>query len=478
MNTFVNSINSVARTENNMRALNTTGSPCLDLFGSIGSSRGKDIIPAFMAAANKDVDTAVRIIQWARDIRGGAGERELFRSVLRNLEQTYPMLLLESRLLENVAEIGRYDDLLIFTRGSEVYNKALTLFAIALSKGDGLASKWAPRKGPIAADIRKLLCLTPRQYRKYIVHHTKVVEQKMCAKEWDEITYDHVPSVAMTKYRNAFAKNDPEGFQKYLESLNTGESKVNASAVYPYQVTKLLGGTFDMSYRIGYTPIIGDNNLTLAQAMWESLPNYMNDKNILAVCDNSASMNISVAKGVTAMDVAVSLTMYTASKNTGAFKDLSVSFSDNASFVRHSGNLHNRLVSVCSAQWAGSTNLHSVFNLVLEHAITNDVPGTDMPEYIVIFSDMQFNQCIRHDDSAIQMIRRKYNQYGYKVPKVVFWNLRATSNVPVSSKDENTALVSGFSPSLMKVILSGNTTKFDPETIMRDTVGIPRYDWM
>ena len=478
----------LARTENGMRARSTTSNANLDLFGSIGAMRGKDVVPAFAAAYAENKDYALRIAQWARDVRGGSGERQIYRDILLWLEKNDPKTLFESNLLRNLPEIGRFDDLFIF-KTVDGQAHALSVFIDFLKSGNGLAAKWAPRKGQLAVILRRALGMSPKQYRRFVVRNTNVVEQQMCAKNWSEINYSHVPSVAMTRYLKAFKRNDPQGFEAWKAALTRkdGTAKVNAGAVYPYDVTALLGGAKDLSGGYGYSRGYGTfgrrghfnyDQLPVAQGMWDALPDYMNGKNVLAVCDNSGSMQSPVAgkSTVSALDVAASLTMYTAQRSKGAFRDLSISFSDNAEWCRHRGDLIDRLTAVCSMSW-GSTNLHSVFDLILNHAVSNRVPASDMPEMIVIFSDMQFNSCTRYDDSASQMIRRKYENAGYDMPNVVYWNLRATDNVPVKFNDAGVALVSGFSPSLMKSVLSADTDRLTPEGVMKATILNTRYNW-
>lgn len=483
MNTFVNTVNSVnphavARTENGMRARASTADPNLDLFGSIGAMRGQDVIPAFTQAFNTNKDEAVRTALWARDIRGGAGERKLVRDILLWLAKNDESTLVNSQILNKLPELGRFDDLLIFEPNSKAFRKAISIYTNYLLQGNGLAAKWAPRKGPVAEVLREALSMSPRQYRKFVVNNTSVVETQMCANNWNEINYEQVPSVAMTRYQKAFGRHDPEGLGLFRNAVSKGEAKVNASAVYPYDILRMLGGARDMSYSYGYGDSFKKENLEVATGMWDALPNYMNDAKMLCVCDNSGSMQSQLAKSqTTVMDVAVSLTMYAASKNTGAFKDLSVSFSEDAKFIQHKGNLIDRLKAVCSAKW-GSTNLHSVFNLVLNHAVRNRVSAEDMPDYIVIFSDMQFNNCVHYDDSAIRMIQRKYEDAGYEVPQVIFWNLRDAGNKPVKHNEQGVALVSGFSPALMKSILAADMNRFTPRQVMLDTIMSPRYDWI
>lgn len=486
MNTFVNHINKpyikapiVARTQNGMRARSTTANPALDLFGSIGASRGKNILPAFEAAYRDNKDLALRIAQWARDVRGGAGERQLYRDILLWLEANDLDTLVTSNLIPNLAEIGRFDDLLIFKSG-QAKLRAYQVIADALNAGNGLCAKWMPRKGPVALELRKVFGMTPKQYRKSLVQLTNVVETAMCAKNWNEINFSHVPSVAMSRYMTAFYRNAPEVFQTYKDALarNDGSAKVNASAIYPYEIIKMLGGARDLSY--GYNTYGGSRYEfnQVAQSMWEALPNYMGNKNVLAIVDNSGSMQTQLKNStVTAMDVATSLGLYAAEKSSGAFKDLTIGFSETAKFVQLSGKLNERLTQMCSAPWGGSTNLHSVFDLMLNHALRYGVPARDMPATVLILSDMQFNHCVRHDDSAMQMIRRKFENAGYEMPQVVFWNLVDYGNKPVKFDDSGVALISGFSPAIMEAVLSDGLESFTPENVMLKAVNKERYNW-
>lgn len=452
-----------ARTENGMKALHSTLSATTDLFFKIGASRGKDIVPAFETAFQEDADLALRVAQWARDVRGGAGERQLFRDILCHLELHHPDVLLGTRLLENVAELGRWDDLLIFG-SAPVKNRTYQLIARALAAENGLCAKWMPRKGSRAVEFRKFLGLSPRQYRKLLVKLTKVVETQMCQKQWSDINFSHVPSLAMSRYTKAFGRNAETEFTAYKEALKKGDPsvKINAGAVYPYDVIKTIR-----------------SDHAIADQMWEALPNYMGEdgSSMLAVVDVSGSMGAAVASGVSAMDVAISLGLYTASKNKGAFSDLFLTFSSQPQFVHLKGTLSQRYTQMSKAKWDMSTNLHGAFNEILRVATTNHVPAEEMPKILLILSDMQFNVCVRFDDTAIAMIRRKYEEAGYQMPAVVFWNINSHDNVPVKFDEKGVALVSGFSPSIVKSLLSADINAYSPEAIMRQTVMSDRYNY-
>lgn len=460
-----------ARTENGMRSLASTLSANLDLFGSL--TRGKNLVPAFEAAFKENPDTAVRIAQYARDIRGGQGERQIFRDFMLHLERTRPDILVDSNLLKNVSEIGRFDDLLIFTN-SEVRDVAFSIIAKALSEGNGLAAKWMPRKGPVANELRNYLKLTPKQYRKLLVRLTDVVETAMCNREFDSINFSHVPSVAMSRYMTAFHTRAPEPFATYKAALAKGEDKsvkVNASAVYPYQVLGMVQG-----YRNYYGAV--DNNV-VADKMWDALPDYMDGKRVLPMVDVSGSMNRTVPGSMTnVMDVAISLGLYCSGRTKSeAFKDLFLTFSASPQFVKVQGTLSERAGQMVRANWDMNTNLHAAFDAILAAAINNRLPENEMPEVLLILSDMQFDQCARFDDSALQMIRRKYEVAGYKMPAIVFWNLNDRGDKPVRFNENGVALVSGFSPAIMKSVLAADLDKFTPESVMLDAVMVSRYNW-
>lgn len=454
-----------ARTWNGMRALESTLSKNVDLFFKIGASRGKDITKDFERAYHEDRDTALRIIQWARDVRGGAGERTLYRQVMLFLEMNYKNDLLNTRLLSNLAEIGRWDDLLIF-RTPEVKAQAFMLINEALAANNGLCAKWMPRKGIEAVELRSALGWSPKFYRKRLVELTKVVETQMCSKDWDAINFSHVPSVAMSRYTKAFGKNAPDAFTAYKEALKKGDPnvKVNAGAVYPYDVVK--------------TSKKGD--AALADEMWKALPNFVGDAKILPLVDVSGSMHQKVGgyaskSDLMIIDVAVSLGLYCADKNTGAFKDLFLTFSSAPKFVHLKGTLSQKIRQMETSDWGMSTDLHRAFDKILKVAVSKNVPAEDMPAVLMIMSDMQFNCCTGYDDSAIQMIQRKYENAGYTMPVVVFWNLNAADNVPVRFDEKKTALISGFSPSIMKSVLEADMEMITPVGIMRKAIDSDRY---
>ena len=470
MTTFVNAVvNQEARTENGMKARKSTANSVVDLFYNIGASRGKDIVPAFTAAYVQDKGLALRVAAWARDARGGAGERQLFRDILKYLEKTDTEAC--KALLAKVPEIGRWDDIFIFET-KEMKSVAYTMLGDALRERNGLAAKWTPRKGEVAREIREFFGMSPKFYRKSLVEMTKVVESQMCAKTWDEINFSHVPSVASARYKKAFNRNTPK-YGEYVAALVKGDNpevKVNASVVYPYDVLKGRINAYGVSF--------DKTELDLIQKQWEALPNYLGDANILPLVDVSGSMTCAAGKNtkLSCLEVAVSLGLYLADKNTGKFKDTFLTFSGTPELLHLKGNINQKIDQMVKSKWAMDTNLVAAFKKILDVAVNGKVDQKEMPAMLLILSDMQFNQCVEFDDSALQAIERTYRNAGYEMPKVVFWNLNSSyGNAPVKFDESGTALVSGFSPAIVKPLLSGDMDSFTPEAVMLKTIMDDRY---
>ena len=470
MSTFVNAVkNQSVRTENGMKARANTANALTDLFFKIGAMRGKNVIPAWTAAYVQDAALAGRIALWARDVRGGAGERKIFRDILTDLAKNDKDRAIA--LMHKVPELGRWDDLFVLIN-TELESYAFEMIRQALEKNNGLCAKWMPRKGEEATKLRAFLGWSPKFYRKRLVELTKVVEQDMCANKWDDINFNHVPSVASARYKKAFARHTAKYKEWAAKLVSTdpkvkAEVKVNAGAVYPYDVIKGIG--------YGYSP--ENENHVIAQ--WEALPNYVGDASILPLVDVSGSMTSRVGTNpsLTHLDVAVSLGLYLADKNKGKFKDTFLTFSGSPDLVHLKGNVVQKVKQMSTSKWEMNTDLHKAIQKVLDVAVQGKVPQEEMPQMLLVLSDMQFDQCVRYDDSAMQMIARKYEEAGYAMPAIVFWNLNARDNAPAKHNDKGVALVSGFSPAIVKSVLSADLSQFTPEGIMMKTIMSERYDY-
>jgi hypothetical protein len=211
------------------------------------------------------------------------------------------------------------------------------------------------------------------------------------------------------------------------------------------------------------------------------MENFVGDANVLPLVDVSGSMTTkaggsSSKSETTCLDVAVSLGLYVADKNKGKFKDTFLTFSEKPELLHLKGNIVQKVKQMVDSSWGMNTNLVKAMDKILKTAVEGGVPQEEMPEVLLIMSDMQFDRCAKFDDSAMQMIARKFEAAGYALPKIVFWNLNAHDNVPVKHDASGVALVSGFSPAIMVSVLGGDTEQFTPEAIMRKAIMVPRYD--
>lgn len=490
MNTFVNTINpidldnqvtydtSIQLTDNGAVSYASSLNHNVDLFFRIGSARGQNLNDAFDKAFAEDPNMAIRMLQWVRDVRGGAGERQTFRSILKHMESQPKYHYYLSRIIPNIAEIGRWDDFFVF-QTKKYKEMAYRQIEIALAKGNALAAKWCPRERSnrkedrqIARELMAFLKLSPKAYRKLLVDGTKVVETQMCAKEWDQINFQAVPSVASRRYAKAFGKNATVAYSDYLVKVAEGGAKMNASAIFPYDVASIA-----TQWNADATSVLA------ADLQWKALPDYTNGKRILAMIDLSSSMN-DLVPGTrhSHRHMAISLGLYVAEKNKGAFKNVFLAFSEDP-VIGHvkDGNIVARYQSIANSVVAYSTNFQKAFDYILIHAIKHKVSNDEMPEIIVVPSDMQFS-ATGSTTTNFQSIRNKFENAGYSMPKLVFWQMNGSkTDTPTRSNQDNVSLISGFSPAILKSVLGDVEIEKAPVEapidIMKKALFIPRYDF-
>ena len=467
-------------TDNGDVAYKSTLDTHLDIFGQISSYRNsteKDILAVFSKAYSENDLIARKLIFWARDVRGGAGERRFFRICLKWIAENNPEDL--TPILDLVPEYGRWDDLFVlFDTPLEEDMLELVSMQLAedyLSETPSLLAKHMPsintsseKTNALGRRFVRAIGTTQKKYRKFlsaIRSKLSIVEKAMSEKRWTDINYDKIPSKAGLKYRAAFYRNDEDRYTRFLSDLSDGVKKVNSSALYPYEViSPILDGN--------------DSNDILLQGMWENLPDYISgsSERILPLIDVSGSMNVG-SGNTTPIKIAISLGMYLSERLTGEYKNHFMTFSEQPQLVKITGKtVLEKVRNINRADWDMSTDLDSVFELLLKTAIKNKISTESLPTKIMIFSDMQFNSCTK--DTKLSLFRRwkmRFKECGYTLPDLVFWNLDAsTGQLPVTKHDSGTLLVSGFSPSLMKGILSNKTV--DPVSMMLEVISSERYE--
>lgn len=464
----------VTKTENSMPAFKSTTNACLDLFFQGGAYRERssnDAIRLFNAAYKENSEIAVMILAYLRDARQGTGERKFFREVIRYLAN--------NNISFNVAYvpvIGRWDDLLSLF-GTPLQTDALQVIADALlaEKPDGLCAKWMPRKDKFARIIREFLKLYPKDYRKLLVKHTQVVETKMCDKNWGEINYSHVPSVANIKYNKAFLRNDEDRRREFLAAAKKGDVKVHATVAFPHSIVAMMlpRGTFRISDGESLARHVTKNDTAIA--MWKNLPNVVGNgsKRILVCSDVSNSMHPPYSKTADPFNMSVALGIYFSEHLKGPFNNAFITFSKKPYLQYTSGDLYERLGQV-RIENPSNTNIEGIFELVLKTAQKVSLPEDQMPTDILIISDMEFDRALAYPkNDAFAVIRKMYADAGYDMPNIIFWNVNGRNeHMPIGRDARGVALVSGASPNAIRSVLDGVTT---PADVMLRTVQTERY---
>jgi hypothetical protein len=450
------------KTMNGENALDGSGNKSVDLFYNIGSSRNsqESILQLFKESLVNDPTTTGAILAWARDARSGAGERLTFRNLLRKLIGMDKSLA--EKLIRLAPQLGRYDDLRS-ALNTPLQKVALEEWAKGLEEGNELAYKWVNVKKDTL--LRDHLGLNSKDFRKKIVAgRPSIVEKKMCANEWKDIDYNKVPSVAMNKHSKAFRKNDEDRFDSWV---NSDVTEVKASVLYPYQV---------------YKTSREDN--ALASKQWKAMTMEIG-ANILPMIDVSGSMMDPASNNVSCLEVAVSLGVYIAQKNTGSFQNKVITFSETPEMVElpQTDNVRDVFYAVERTDWGMSTNFQTAYQLILDQALQFRVSQDELPEYLVVLSDMQMNEAteggygwssqrdVPQFETAYGKMKKAFADHGYTIPKVIFWNLNASyGNFPSTSTEEGVAMVSGFSPFIMKAIVDADLDRISPQSIMESTI--------
>lgn len=490
-------------TENGAVGYLTSGKELLDINFAVASLRRaepREIYDRFMRAFFEDKVTAMKWLFFARDVRGGLGERRLFRSVFERMAETNPEYIVP--LINLVPEYGRYDDLwsLLDTKLADnvmaLVKKQLAEDVKAASRGESISllAKWLPSANASSPTTRryakmifKRIGITERDYRRMLSRLRKkldVVERKMSARTWDEIKYEAVPSRANLIYNNAFLRNDEDRRREFLASLEKGETKINAGTLYPHDIVS------KYMTEHGWSNAVKPLDQTL-EALWKALPDTVQGcGNTIVVADGSGSMTTKVGGGATtALDVANALAIYFAERSSGQFKDQYITFSERPQLVDLSKgkNLREKIQIALQHDEVANTNIEAVFDLILSTAIQNHMVQEDLPKNILIISDMEFDGCAtcgasggrygygrsRPSSRLFQVIAKKYADAGYQIPRMVFWNVNSrTGTIPVIENDMGVALVSGFSTNIVKMVMSGKT---DPYECLLETLNSERY---
>lgn len=467
------------RTENGAVALNTTSDARLDLFSTIGSLREADdtrVQSLFAEAYRQDHLSTAKILFYARDIRGGLGERKVFRTLLRYAAEYHPEAIRPN--LDLVGVFGRYDDLYVLIGTpleNDMWDAMKKQFEEDLKnlndgKAISLLAKWIKTADASSAETRRIGILTAQKLGypvynfKRIVRSMrrkiKVVESLMSAGRWDEIQYSEVPSRAMMIYRKAFMRHDEERFNSFINKAVTGEAKINASTLFPYDIVEKF--------------MYGHESSKVLEAQWKALPDYVEKgTNALVMADTSGSMT---CYGGRPMATSVGLAIYFAERNVGAYHNLFMSFSGEADIVVLRGEtLEQKINNVKRTHWEQNTNLKAAFDKVLDIAKKNDIPQDEMPKAIVVISDMEIDRCGNREWTFYDKMAAKFAKHGYVIPNIIFWNVNSRHDIFHADKDrKGVQLASGQSVTVFRQILQN--LGYNPVEAMENTINSERYE--
>lgn len=492
----------ITRTENGAVTRNTTMSALLDLFGTGAAYRTRsesDCIVLFQKAFDENPVYALKCLFYLRDARGGQGERRFFRVVTKWLADNKTTVM--KRNLKYVPEFGRWDDLYAFI-GTALEKDAFDLmgeqFVLDLQcKTPSLLAKWlksentsSAQSRALATKTRKAFGLTPREYRKSLSvlrARINVLERLMSAGQWDKIEFDKIPSKAGLVYRNAFARHDVERMRAdkdavaYKDFMQDKNTKVNAKALYPYEVVAKATDYSGMNNGWYWSENYGRNNPIERAAInkyWDNLEDYFNGASLDALCmiDTSGSMWGSDASAP--INVAISIGLYAAERARGPFHGHYISFSSRPQLIETYGSdFVDKVRRIYSTNLCENTNIEAAFDMLLDTAIKSHCRQSDLPKTIIVVSDMQFDRQRSYygnsNATLMENIAYKWQRAGYQMPELVYWNVQARGNnvIPMQAKDGIT-FVSGFSPTLFEQIMKGKTG-YD---LMMDKLNSKRYE--
>lgn len=513
MSSFLNGLKTATNytyTENGAVTHKSTGSALYDMFAMGAAMRSRsdeDVIVMFQKAYEENPTYALKCLFYLRDILEGQGERRFFRVCMRWLASQH--LESVSRNIAHIPEFGRWDDLYAFVKTpaeKAAFNFMYHQLAIDVeSTTPSLMAKWlksentSSRESRLLAKItRNYFNMTAKQYRKTLSILRKrinVLERLMSENRWDEIEFDKIPSKAGMIYKNAFARHDIErarsekNVKTYEEFAKDSTTTVNAKALYPYECVKaaykLMGN--GLSFYDDWTPKVelDDTNRLMINKYWDNLTDYFNGAalNAIAVVDTSGSMTWPYGGTVCPIDVAISLGLYCAERNSGPFKNHYISFSSTPQLIETRGiDFCDKVNRIYKTNLCENTNIEATFDLILDTIIDNSIPTAEIPHNVIIISDMEFDSA-RNDfsynvrrrtypkETLMENISRKWRSLGFEMPNLIFWNVNARQdNIPMKS-EYGITFVSGFSPVIFEMIMSGKTG----EDLMMDKLNSERY---
>lgn len=464
-------------TENGQFALDSTGSPLLNAFGTLGSMRERtdnDVLRTFIDAYGENPKLAMKLLFYVRDIREGLGERNIFRIIAKYLADNHKDEMKKN--LRIIPEYGRWDDLYCFV-GTALERDAFDIIKkqfgndianMEAKKSVSLMAKWLKSVNTSSAESRRLgrltakaLGLSEKGYRKSLSLLRKaidVVEKKMTEKEWSQIKYEAVPSYATKNYKNAFREHDEERYNSYITDVKNGTAEIKSGVLYPYDLIEALESGKDTD---------------VTELQWKALPDYVaSDKKFLVMADVSGSME------GRPMDVAVGLAIYFAERCSGSYHGKALTFTEKPRFFSLSDDLSlNDKVHLVKDKVGYNTDLKAAFELLLESAIKIRAKQSDLPTAILVISDMEIDSACENTKPLLftDEMKKRFNDAGYELPILVYWNVNARNDTFHADKTNPYArFLSGSAATTFKSLCDNIGS--DATELMLKVLNSERYD--
>lgn len=415
-------------TMNGAKTHGSTGDACLDFFAVAGGMRYRrpeDQIRLFERAYIETPELAMKLLFHLRDIRGGMGERKLFRTLIKHVACTWPKSARKNVCY--IAEFGCWDDLLCLL-------------------------------GTPAKRLINALEMNAKEYRRVVTAlraRIGLAERQLTARRPEKVNYEAVPAQAMLKYRNAFKRRDGERFEEYLTGVFLGEKRIHTGTLFPYEVLRPF-------FRGGYRFRGVAEGADALEALWDHLPGAVGNVNAISVVDTSGSMYC--AEKLKPALISQAMGLYCAERCEGVFHNHLITFESTPHLMEiHGATLQDKLRYIGSLPWGGSTNLEAVLDLILRTAVKSRAKQSEMPQVLYIFSDMEFNCAMSNADMTVyESAKRKFEAVGYHMPAVVFHNVNSWQmQTPVTAHTRGTALTSGASTHALSHRFDGNVTPMD-----------------
>lgn len=468
------------RTMNGAKTHGSTGDACLDFFAVAGGMRYRrrnDQINLFDRAYIETPELAAKLLFHLRDIRGGMGERMLFRTLLRHVAFAWPETAKKN--VKYITEFGRWDDLLCLL-GTPAEEEAVRVIKLQLADdmaalkkrelGDeeahiSLLAKWlpsdntsSPKTRSKARKLMKALGMDSKEYRAMVTAlraRIGLVERNLTKKQPEKVNYEAVPAQAMLKYRCAFEKKDGGRFSAFLGEVKKGKKRIHTDTLFPYEVLRPF-------FKGGWWSATDAKGMAALEQLWNHLPGAIGSANAISVVDTSGSMYW--AEKLKPALISQAMGLYCAERCEGVFHNHLITFESEPHLMKIKGStLRDKLRYIGSMPVGGSTNLEGVFDLILRTAVNAHAKQEEMPAVLYIFSDMEFNCAIENPSKTVyEACKEKFEAHGYRMPAVVFHNVNSWQmQAPVTAHTKGAALQSGASTHALKEKFDGNITPMD-----------------